>query len=235
MIKVSKDQFDKYVKKVTWYPLTMSFPTMKEKTDFYGAEIGDDVMVVQYWNNDFCTSSFQIKDAQIVFCDGKYTVAAKIIDVNLPEIHIDKDNDVNHDPNYVYDEMGTPVMENIEPPKDEDIMSARLAAIDASDADDTFRISTPVQQVDEKPTILEEIKSVTANKASILDDDKPAPVVTRGREKTTAEPPKPVTKKVVVNRPPKQDPKPTYKQTQERKVNRPATPPPKPKFDFGDW
>ena len=210
MKNVTPEQFEVFKNKATWYPLTLNFPSMAEKIGFYGAEIGDGVSIVQFWNTDFCTA---------VRCGDKYTIAPVGSAVDSME----------------------PVMETasepIEKSSEDDLMAARFAAIAAADADDTFRISTPVEAIenDEPTSILDEVKK-DANRASIFDEPKPAaaPIIAKGREKQASEAPKPVTRKVVKPpvEQPQRPPKPQQQPQQQRRVSQPA---PKPKVDFGDW
>ena len=223
MKNVTPEQFEAYKTKATWYPLTLNFPNVAEKIGFYGAEIGDGVSIVQFWNSDFCTASFHIKDVEIVKCGDVYTIAP----IGAEGLTIDP--------------VQVPVMETVASPEPieksstDDLMAARFAAIEAADADDTFRIRTPVDPPEEEPTsILDEVKK-EANKASIFDEPKPtaAPIVTKGRDKQPVESPKPMTRKVV--QPVEQPQRPPKQQQTERRVSRPAQPAPKPNIDFGDW
>lgn len=221
MKNVTPEQFEVFKNKATWYPLTLNFPSMAEKIGFYGAEIGDGVSIVQFWNTDFCTASFHIKGVEIVRCGDKYTIAPVGEGLAVDPME--------------------PVMETasepIEKSSEDDLMAARFAAIAAADADDTFRISTPVEAIenDEPTSILDEVKK-DANRASIFDEPKPAaaPIIAKGREKQASEAPKPVTRKVVKPpvEQPQRPPKPQQQPQQQRRVSQPA---PKPKVDFGDW
>ncbi len=223
MKNVTPEQFEVFKTKATWYPLTLNFPSMAEKIGFYGAEIGDGVSIVQFWNTDFCTASFHIKGVEIVRCGDKYTIASVGEGLAVDPME--------------------PVMETvaasepIEKSSEDDLMAARFAAIAAADADDTFRINTPVAAIenDEPTSILDEVKK-DANRSSIFDEPKPAaaPIITKGREKPASEAPKLVTRKVVkppVDQP-QRPPKPQQQPQQQRRVSQPA---PKPKMDFGDW
>ena len=53
---------------------------LKETIAFYGAEVGNDVLVLAIFNSDICTAMFTINDAQILkYDDNKYTIVEKFI------------------------------------------------------------------------------------------------------------------------------------------------------------
>lgn len=228
MKNVTKEQFEQFRTRATWFPLSMNFPTVQEKVEFYGAEIGDGVTIVQFWNTDFCTASFHIKDVEIVKYGDKYTIAPVGVEGVIEPV------------------LEQRSIEPIEESSEADLMNARLAAIAAADADDTFRINTPVETIknDEPTSILDEVKK-EANRESILDEPKPvaAPIVKKGREKQHDQQPKQMPKVVPIEKPTTFMPSSTFvrkeqpqRPTQaERRVTRPTPPPAKPDIDFGDW
>ena len=53
---------------------------LKETIDFYGAEVGDDVLVLAIFNSDICTAMFTIKGSQLLkYGDNKYTIVEKFV------------------------------------------------------------------------------------------------------------------------------------------------------------
>ena len=105
MIKVSKDVFEQARKSYDFVELAFGDTIKMVKGDsvFYGAEIsGNRVLVMQLWNNDFCTSSFVVPDAQIVCAEVngvlQYTIAHDS-DGGVPEMKMygDEDGDASLD------------------------------------------------------------------------------------------------------------------------------------------
>lgn len=53
---------------------------LKETIDFYGAEVGNDVLVLAIFNSDICTAMFTIKGSQLLkYGDNKYTIVEKFV------------------------------------------------------------------------------------------------------------------------------------------------------------
>ena len=218
MLKVSMDVFEQARKSYDFVELAFgdTIKSVKGDSTFYGAEIsGNRVLVLQMWNNDFCTSSFVVPDAQIVCAevDGglKYTVAS--IDVK----------GMNHVPDFKVlkakkdDIDGVPAMKMYDDESGDASLDQRMDMIDGNIWDG----AATAEPRDPKPA------------------DKP--IVTKGRQKAEEDktpPPREVVKsqpkfvpreeRVPVSKPyapePPRMPKPEY---------RPAPPPVE--DDFGGW
>lgn len=61
-----------------FYKLEMEFNVpLKEELQFFGTEIGNDVLVITVFNADICTSIHKVENAEIGHCNGKFIVIEK--------------------------------------------------------------------------------------------------------------------------------------------------------------
>ena len=74
MIKVSADEFAKQLSNWKFVPIMFGSGVNLGNSRFFGMEVGNDVIVLQEWNSDFCTASFKIPNAYLVECNGQYTI-----------------------------------------------------------------------------------------------------------------------------------------------------------------
>ena len=75
MRKVAHDEFIGLYNAMHWYEVVIS--GLSRGSKYFATEVGDDVMVLQEWNNDFCTSTFVIPNAEIITDGEKYTVSKR--------------------------------------------------------------------------------------------------------------------------------------------------------------
>jgi len=221
MIKVSKDVFEQARKSYDFVELAFGDTIKMVKGDsvFYGAEIsGNRVLVLQLWNNDFCTSSFVVPDAQIVCAEAngvlQYTIAS--IDVK-GSIHEPDFKILNRTTNDA--DGGVPEMKMYGDEDGDASLDQRMDMIDGSNYN--WDGAAAAEPRDPKPS------------------DKP--VITKGRQKAdeTTPPPREVVKpqpKIV----PREEKKPAPKQyvPEPPRIPKPQfkpAPPPIEDDPFGGW
>lgn len=166
---------------------------LKETIAFYGAEVGNDVLVLAIFNSDICTAMFTIKDAQLLnYGDNKYTIVEKFV------IRAQHGKPVEHDFGF------------------SDLEDLQESAITGAIMDKSLEIAKKVQEDLAKPipnsyesakqefdaALKEAVESPVVTAAPAQKDDKPAiivkPVITKGKQEQKTEvvktTPKPVNK-----------------------------------------
>ena len=198
--------------------------TIKGDSKFFGMEIGDSVMVLQMWNNDFCTASFRIPNSHIIGYNGKYTVVSNNLAIKEEMERVRETADL-------LDVPSVPSMTEPDPQKDktgEASIEARLKNIGSAVTND-FNIKAPVKPMPKpRETIIEAAKEVV--QVNIPTNDKP--VITRGKQKpeeSKSETPQ----REIVRRDRPQQPMQTYKPAPQSKPEQ--EPEPKPVSSFGNW
>ena len=231
MYSVNENTFKQARAKLKVYELEFGegFNPLKGDSKFFGMEIDDGVMVLQLWNNDFCTSSFVIPNAQIIGCNGKYTVASsESVDKVMRETA-----DLSDIP---------PIDEPSSEEDEEDIMAIRMRTIQSAVTND-FNIQAPVKSAPEpRETIIEAAKEAVQVRLpevgpypkAVPTQPGPSsngkPIVTRGKQKPE-ENESEVPQREIVKSTPKQPVQQTYKPA-------PQAPKPEPKPEkpsFGNW
>ena len=86
MKNISEKEFMTLKKTHQFYKLEMEFDVpLKEELQFFGTEIGNDVLVVTIFNADICSSFHKVKNAEIGQWNGKYVVIEKeASEVSMP-------------------------------------------------------------------------------------------------------------------------------------------------------
>ena len=75
MKNISEKEFESLKKTHHFFKLEMGFNVpLKEELQFFGTEIGDDVLIVTIFNADICTSIYKVQNAEIGQYDGKFVV-----------------------------------------------------------------------------------------------------------------------------------------------------------------
>lgn len=78
MKNISEKEFMGLKKTHHFYKLEMEFNVpLKEELQFFGTEIGNDVLVITVFNADICTSIHKVENAEIGHCNGKFIVIEK--------------------------------------------------------------------------------------------------------------------------------------------------------------
>jgi hypothetical protein len=190
MIKVSSEQFDQLKEKIRFVQLEFSngFEGIKSDSKFFGTEIGNDVLVVQLWNNDFCTSSFIVPNSCIASCNGRYTLSMN----GSHDFSIDAFQNA----------IPLPAQVVVEHQDDEASIDQRMAAIFASNTDRENKYAIE----EDEPAVIEE----PVNKPEPL-PVQAQPITTKGRQKSeeTRKDPEPktvITRKEPVSQPHKPAP-----------------------------
>lgn len=194
MIKVSSEDFNKAKERCKFVPLEFhdTFKGIKSDSKFFGMEIGDNVLVVQFWNNDFCTSSFMIPRAHITTDGIKYTII--LMDEHVDELRLATDStDIGSIDDYT-----------VEDDKADASIDQRMAAIMASNTDHENKYAVIAEEPKEpEPVVVKEEPVHTA------------PIITKGRQKPEESTKIPEPKSVVTRKVPTQESmprsKPVYK------------------------
>lgn len=181
--------------KLNFYKLEVEYNLpLKETLAFYGAEVGNDVLVLTVFNSDICTAMFTMKNSELVNCgDNKYSIAERSC-----SSYEEKSSSIN----------------NLEALQDNAITGAIM--------DKSLELAKKIQEDLEKPIpnsyedakqefneILKETLDnpvVTAAPTTTPKVDKPAiivkPVITKGKQEQKTEPakttPKPVNRQSVL-------------------------------------
>ena len=75
MYEVSESVFQSLISKSKFVKLDFDISaTLSKDVLFYGMEIGRDVLIIGIYNTDICTVMNVLKNAHIVYCNGRYTV-----------------------------------------------------------------------------------------------------------------------------------------------------------------
>lgn len=219
MIEIPQGKFEDLVNGMTFVELEFSPKSKTQWSDskFYGLEIGNNVMVIQKWNEDFCTASFKIPDAQIVSCNGKYTIMPSNYDTEIPQTKLELRS---------ADMLSEPVIES---PVDQDpSIEERFAAIEGSVSDAGPTLSKQIYddpRDDRADIVLEAAKDSVQISIPTVEQ----PIMAKGRAKPE-ETKTPAPQTVV-----KRQPKPEYVKPVQSPRNVEPTPSSTPKRDFGDW
>ena len=213
MVEVPKGKFNAIVDQMKFVELEFhqGSKALWGPSKFYGAELGDNsVLVLQQWNNDFCTSSFRIPNASIVSCNGKYAVLINGMDMEV------QNKEVVLEENTYESETG------------EASLDERFAAIEGSNSNEGPALSKSFYDDDvtsNAETVLEAAKENV--QVSIPTGERP--VMAKGRAKPEETQKAPAPQKIV------KTPKPEYVKPVQGPRNHEEPKPTKPKFDFGDW
>ena len=186
MKNISEKEFQGLKKTHHFYKLEMEFNVpLKEELQFFGTEIGNDVLVITVFNADICTSIHKVENAEIGHCNGKFIV-------------IEKDaSQVSASPSEVE------VIENASIKKDnlDDLIDE---AIGGAVADTTIKVSVvpPTTPSDAKEEAKQPVEKQVVEKAEAVTEEKKqqkaqevqvtgSPVITKGKQTEV----KPVDKK----------------------------------------
>ena len=231
MYTVDESTFNQAKDQLKLYELEFGegIKAVRGDSKFFGMEVGNSVMILQLWNNDFCTASFQIPDAHIICCNGKYTVVSSDTVIAEP-------NSEFRDPLNPYiaskDNRDTVLLKDTadlsnEEPIGEASIEDRLSNIYAADADDDIEIKAPINPAPKpRETILEAAKDAVQVK---MPNEKP--VITRGKQKPEEVKDEPQREVVKRNKPEYQKPV----ESKPRPVYKPEPEPEKPVSAFGNW
>lgn len=91
MKNISEKEFESLKKTHHFFKLEMGFNVpLKEELQFFGTEIGVDVLIVTIFNADICTSIYKVQNAEIGQYDGKFVViereASQVSEISQPEV-----------------------------------------------------------------------------------------------------------------------------------------------------
>ena len=181
MKNISEKEFMTLKKTHQFYKLEMEFDVpLKEELQFFGTEIGNDVLVVTIFNADICSSFHKVKNAEIGQWNGKYVVIEKeASEVSMP-----------------------PKSEVIETPSIKNSLDDLIdEAIGGAVADTTIKVSvvptpTTPSDVKEEPKLVEkQVVEKPIEKTEVVEEKKVqkpqeaqvtgSPMITKGKQTET--------------------------------------------------
>ena len=224
MIKMSSEEFNKTKERIKFVPLEFSsgFESIKSDSKFFGTELGQDVLVIQLWNNDFCTSSFVVPNSRIATDGVKYTICPT-----------DRTQDYVNSLDTGVDLSLMPMNHKEESDEEADAsIDQRMAAIMASNTDHENKYPyEPVVEEAEPEVPVEPPTTAPIHKTpDIVPAHTTAPIITKGRQKPEEEEKKPEPKAVIARKTPDRG------IPVRNQIYRPATKPTPPAEDpFAGW
>jgi len=218
MKKVSQKVFDGVRQLYRMVELDFETNGMEDRVKMYGAEVGKDVLIASLYNDDISTSMSVIPNHEIVECDGKYMIAPRDVTVKIPEPVMEEKltKDLSTD------ELEKEI-DNF-PRNTKSIEDARLAAIEASDNDNTIQLRGLPEDGDGEDVpsdVASYIDSLVAGKT-----DTPPPVKPKKPQQKLA------LKPSAVNPITNPDPKPDIQKGKQKNTTPPAT---NGSSAFGGW
>ena len=108
--------------------------SLDDHVKIYGAEIGNDVLMVTLYNDDISSSVAVVPNHELIECGGRYMLAPRDANVKIPEPVMEEKltKDLSKD------EFEQEI-DNF-PRNTKSIEDVRMAAIEASDKDDTIQL-----------------------------------------------------------------------------------------------
>lgn len=133
MRKVSQKTFDGVKQMYRMVELDFKV-SLDDRVKIYGAEIGNDVLMVTLYNDDISSAATVVPNHELIECDGKYMVAPRDASIKIPEPVMEEKltKDLSKD------EFEQEI-DNF-PRNTKSIEDVRMAAIEASDKDDTIQL-----------------------------------------------------------------------------------------------
>ncbi|MDY5647009.1 MAG: hypothetical protein SPF22_08415 [Candidatus Onthovivens sp.] len=178
MKNISEKEFMTLKKTHQFYKLEMEFDVpLKEELQFFGTEIGNDVLVVTIFNADICSSFHKVKNAEIGQWNGKYVVIEKeASEVSMPpKSEVIETPSIKNSLDDLIDEaIGGAVA-------DTTIKVSVVPPTTPSDAKEEAKQSVEKQVVEKTEVVVEEKKQQKAQEAQVTG----SPIITKGKQSET--------------------------------------------------
>lgn len=178
MKNISEKEFMGLKKTHHFYKLEMEFNVpLKEELQFFGTEIGNDVLVITVFNADICTSIHKVENAEIGHCNGKFIVIEKDasqVSVSPSEVEVIENTSSKKDnlDDLIDEAIGGAVADT----------TIKVSAVPPTTPSNAKEEAKPVEkQVVEKSAVVAEEKKVQPQEVKVTG----SPIITKGKQPET--------------------------------------------------